>query len=165
MSVNPGFHFCSACGGQLAPGAKFCTHCGAPVESDPIAPAEAESSAGLMICEREECGYEGTNPQEASRWESVRAALLGASIPLGCGCGCFGLLIFVAGVALGITLFGDQGWVLGLIFILLPFVAVGVWAWTSKPEVDCPACRRGLMVDINSERGQALLQRKWQGRR
>lgn len=165
MSINPGFHYCSSCGEQLDPVAKFCTHCGEQVESSPVDPADAESSVGMMICEREECGYEGTNPKEASRWESLWAALLGASLPLSCGCGCFGLLIFVAGMALGMTLLGDQGWVVGVIFLLLPFIGVGVWAWNSKPVVDCPACRRGLMVDINSERGQALLQRKWQGRR
>ena len=72
------------------------------------------------------------------------------------------LVGLISSVVIGIP----AGWavVLGLAAGVGSVVAVYRWFYRLSPtRTPCPACRRGSLLDPDSERGRALLNRRHQG--
>ena len=119
-----------------------------------------------MICDREQCRYEGP-PGESAAADSERERRTNAA----CGTGClawfcsFPLVAAVVGGVAAVVIGVPVGWavILGLVAGVGSVVAVYRWAYRLSPIITrCPACRRGRLLDPDSERGKALLIRRRQ---
>jgi len=102
-----------------------------------------------FICDREQCGYTG-NEQKSGGATAVDSALALFT------CGPCAVLVIGSILAIGLALIHPSLGVLGFIIggILALFTIIG-----SASRTPCPACKRGHLVDITSERGQALAKR------
>ena len=102
-----------------------------------------------FICDRDQCGYMGSD-------EKSSAAKVGESVfgVITCGpCAVLvigGLLMLLLGIihpALGVI-----GFIIGAGLALLTIVG-------QASQTKCPACNSGTLVDVKSDRGQALWRR------
>lgn len=102
-----------------------------------------------FICDRDQCGYMGSD-------EKSGAAKVGESVFSVITCGPCAILVIGGLLALGLGIIhptlGAIGFIIGAGLALLTIVG-------QATQTKCPACSRGTLVDIKSDRGQALWRR------
>ncbi len=105
---------------------------------------------GEYVCDREQCGYVGA-PKESDRAEKVAKTTCGL---LACG----PLAAIILGLILGVLLSLIHSALVWVGFILGAALAV-LMIIGEATRSSCPACERGHLESVDTERGRALLSR------
>lgn len=100
------------------------------------------------VCDREQCRYIGP-PRNPSALEGMFRILT-------CGASC-GILvgIFIAAI-IATFLWDPLAWAIGILVFI--FIVIGAYQKGARSD-RCPACARGGLVDMDTERGRALVRR------